>query len=105
VVATEFGLQHSVEIGLVMNHMAPPQDRAEQPQEILGAGAAPVAEARLVPQRQQEENHQWNQGQGQGCRRQGPEVGLELQRQRHGAGPVDGRRLRDLIGRNLLGQA
>ena len=102
---TEFGLQHLVEIGLVMNHMAPPQDGAEQPQEIPRAGAAPVAEAGVRPQRQQEEHHQWNQGQSQGCWRQGLEVGLDMQRQRHGAGPVDGRRWRDLMGRELLDQA
>ena len=101
---TEFGLQHSVEIVLVMNHMAPPQDGPEQPQEILAAGAAPVAEAGLRPQGQQEEHHHWDQGQGQGCRRQGLEVGLDMQRQRHGASAVDGRRWRDLMGRDLLGQ-
>jgi hypothetical protein len=87
-----------------MNHMAPPQDGAEQPQEILGAGAAPVAEAGLRPLSQQEEHHQWHQDQGQGCRRQGLDVGLHMQRQRHGADAVDGRHWRDLMGRNFLGQ-
>jgi hypothetical protein len=87
-----------------MNEMAPPQDGPVQPQEILGAGAAPVAEAGLRPLHQQEEHHQWHQGQGQECRRQGLEVGLDMQRQRHGAGAVDGRRWRDLMGRDFLGQ-
>jgi hypothetical protein len=105
VVATEFGLQHLVEIGLVMNHMAPPQDGPEQPQEILGAGAAPVAEAGLRPLHQQEEHHQWDQGKGQERRRQGLEVGLDMQRQRHGADAVAGRRWRDLIEKDFVGHS
>jgi hypothetical protein len=85
--------------------MAPPPDGPEQPQNILGAGAAPVPEAGLVPQRQQQKHQQRYQSQGQGCRWEGPEVGLKLKRQGKGAGPADGRRWRDLLGRIVRGQA
>ena len=97
---TELGLQHPVEIGLVVDHMAPPTDRAEHPQDILEADLAPAAEPRTRPQRHQQEQQQRDQSQCHGWVRQGPVIGLEMDWQgAGGGGPVGRRRRRGLKGR------